>query len=514
MFKKDYLNSVYLFFLGAISAFSLPPYNYFIINFITFTLFFIFIFKKNKISINNKFFFGYGWFFGFGYFLSGLYWISISLTFDETFRFLIPFVIVLLPAFLALFYGIITYLFSIFYSKKVVVSFLIFSILFGSIELVRGFIFTGFPWNLIAFSFSNNTNFIQILSIIGTYSFNLICISLFMSPALLILKKSKSAILACLLFIFVAVSFLTFSNLRNNQVNLIKKDKHNYIIRAVSPNISLDSFYSTQDELKIINRLISLSDPKDNEPTIFLWPEGIIPDSYMNDMKIYENLFSKNFSKNHIIITGIKNLDDKNNKNLYFNSLAVFDNELNLIESYNKVNLVPFGEFMPFENFFNSIGIGTVTNNHQSFSRGLDRKTLNIKNNHFELSLLPLICYEIIYSGRLSKDQEFNYIINISEDGWFGKSIGPKQHFAHSIFRSIESGKYIIRSANNGISAIINPLGIVEKQVKFGNDGYIDLTESKVLKATLFSQYGNLIFIILILLYIFLIFSFNRIENE
>ena len=169
---------------------------------------------------------------------------------------------------------------------------------------------------------------------------------------------------------------------------------------------------------------------------------------------------------------------------------------------------------MPFENFFNSIGIGTVTNNHQSFSRGLDRKTLNIKNNHFELSLLPLICYEIIYSGRLSKDQEFNYIINISEDGWFGKSIGPKQHFAHSIFRSIESGKYIIRSANNGISAIINPLGIVEKQVKFGNDGYIDLTESKVLKATLFSQYGNLIFIILILLYIFLIFSFNRIENE
>ena len=75
-------------------------------------------------------------------------------------------------------------------------------------------------------------------------------------------------------------------------------------------------------------------------------------------MKIYENLFSKNFSKNHIIITGIKNLDDRNNKNLYFNSLAVFDNELNLIESYNKVNLVPFGEFMPFENFFNSIGIG------------------------------------------------------------------------------------------------------------------------------------------------------------
>jgi apolipoprotein N-acyltransferase len=514
LFKKNYLNFIYLIFLGAISAFSLPPYNYFIINFITFTLFFIFIFNKKKISSNSRLFFGYGWFFGFGYFLSGLYWISISLTFDQTFKFLIPFAIVLIPSFLALFYAIITYLFSIFYSKKVVVSFLTFSILFGTIELVRGFIFTGFPWNLIAFSFSDNTNFIQILSIIGTYSFNLICISLFISPALLILRKSKNEILAFIFFIVIAISFLIFGTIRNNQIDLVKKNKHDYIIRVISPNISLDSFYSNKDELKIINELISLSNPKDNQPTIFLWPEGIIPDSYLKDMKKYENLFSENFSKNHLIIMGVKDLDNKNNKDLYFNSLAVFDNKLNLIKSYNKVNLVPFGEFMPFENFFKLIGIGTVTNNHQSFSRGLDRKPLNIKSSRFNISLLPLICYEIIYSGKLSRNNNFDYIINISEDGWFGDSIGPKQHFSHSIFRSIESGKYIIRSANNGISAIINPTGIVEKQVKFGNAGYIDFTESKVLKSTVFARHGNIIFIILILLYIFLIFSFNRIENE
>ena len=514
MFKKIFLNSIYLISLGVISAFSLPPYNYFIVNFITFTLFFIFIFNKKKILFNNKYYFLYGWSFGFGYFLSGLYWISISLTFDQTFRFLIPFVVILMPAFLALFYGIITYLFAVLYSKKVVVSFLIFSILFGTVELVRGFIFTGFPWNLIAFSFSENTNFIQILSIIGTYSFNLICISLFACPALFILRKSRSEIFAFLFFTIIAVGFLIFGTMRINQADSVKKDKLNYIIRAISPNISLDRSYSNQEELKIINELISLSKPKNNQPTIFLWPEGIIPDSYLQDMKVYKDLFSKNFSKDHIIIMGIKDLDNKHNKNVYFNSLAVFDNELNLIKSYNKVNLVPFGEFIPFENLFKLASIGTVTNNHQSFSRGLERKHLNIKNNKFKLSLLPLICYEIIYSGRLSKNPNFDYIINISEDGWFGKSIGPKQHFAHSIFRSIESGKYIIRSANNGISAIINPVGIVEKKVKFGDVGYIDFTESKVLKATLFAQNGNLTFIILILLYIFLIFSFNRIKNE
>ena len=443
-----------------------------------------------------------------------MYWISISLTFDQTFKFLIPLAIILVPSFLAVFYGLITYLFSIFYSKNVIISFLIFSILFGTIEVIRGFIFTGFPWNLIAFSFSKNVNFIQILSIIGTYSFNLICISLFTCPAIFILKKSKKEILLCFFFIVVSVSFLIFGTIKNNQFNLIKKNKHDYIIRAISPNISLDRFYSNQDELKIINELISLSDPKDKQPTIFLWPEGIIPDSYLGDMKIYEGLFSKNFSKNHLIIMGLNDLQYQDNKNLYFNSLAVFDSQLNLIKSYNKIKLVPFGEFVPFENFFETIGLRTITNNYQSFSRGLDRKPLNIKNNKFNLSLLPLICYEIIYSGKLYKHQKFDYIINISEDGWFGKSIGPKQHFAHSIFRSIESGKYIVRSANNGISAIINPIGIVEKKVKFGDTGYIDFTESKVVKTTTFAQYGNITFIILILLYIFLIFSFNRIKNE
>ena len=184
-------------------------------------------------------------------------------------------------------------------------------------------------------------------------------------------------------------------------------------------------------------------------------------------MSIYKDLFLNNFGDNDLIVMGLNSIETINNKNLFFNSMAVFDNKMDLIKSYNKVNLVPFGEFTPFENILGLIGIKTVTNNYQSFSSGDDRAPLNIKNNEIDLSLLPLICYEIIYSGKLSKDNNFDYIVNISEDGWFGNSIGPKQHFSHSIFRSIESGKYIIRSANNGISAIINPMGVIEKKVDF-----------------------------------------------
>ena len=128
--------------------------------------------------------------------------------------------------------------------------------------------------------------------------------------------------------------------------------------------------------------------------------------------------------------------------------------------------------------------------------------------------MLPLICYEIIYSGNIFEDRNFDFIVNISEDGWFGQSIGPYQHFVHSIYRAIESGKYVLRSANNGVAAIVNPLGVVEKQVNLNNTGYVDLIETKKINPTIFSKYGNKIFVLIILLYISLIFSFNRINNE
>jgi len=514
LFKKNFLNFIYIIFLGAISSYSLPPYNYFIINFVSFSLFFIFIFNKKKITLSNKCFFKYGWCFGFGYFLFSLYWVAISLTFDQSFKFLIPLAIILLPSFLAIFYGLLTYFFSVFFSKNVISSFFIFSSIFGTIEFIRGNILSGFPWNLIAFSFSENVYFIQILSIIGTYSFNLICVSLFTAPALFILRNSRKEVIVCFSFIIISVGFLIFGNIKNNKFESLESVKNSYIIKAISSNISLDRFYSEQNELKIINELITISAPKKNEPTIFIWPEGIIPDSYVGDMDIYKDLFLDNFGDDDLIIMGLNSRKNKEGENLFFNSMAIFNNKLELVEKYNKVNLVPFGEFIPFDNILNLIGLKTITNDHQSFSSGDVREPIKIKNNEISLSLLPLICYEIIYSGKLSKNKDFDYIINISEDGWFGKSIGPEQHFSHTIFRSIESGKYIVRSANNGISAVINPMGIVEKEVKFGSIGYVELSESKSVKATPFMLYGNKIFLLLILLYIFLIFSFNKLTHE
>jgi len=507
-----YIEVIFLILLGGITSLSLPPFNFLIINFFSLSLFFIFLIKK-KIN-NHKIFFFYGWFFGFGYFLTNIYWISISLTFDENFRFLIPFTLILIPSFLALFYGLISYLFIILKPKKTLSSIFLFSLIFGIVEFVRGSILTGFPWNLIAYSFSNHLEILSITSIIGTYGFNLFCISLFLCPALYILRDSKKDIVFCLFFPLLTLIFYLNGSSNKDKFFNTQLNKLDYKIRVIGSNISLDRFYSGDGPIKSIEDLIKISSPKKETNTIFIWPEGILPGISQDEIKDYHFKFKDHFSQNHLLILGINSKSKKNEVTSYFNSLSVYDHNLNLLESYNKTNLVPFGEFLPIENLLNKIGLRSLTNNYQSYSKGEKRDIIEINQNNFFLRFLPLICYEIIYSGKLFKNEEFDIIVNISEDGWFGESIGPKQHFIHSIYRAIESGKYVLRSANNGIAAIINPLGIVENQIEFNDVGYIDFFEKRKTQPTVFSKFGNKIFGIIILLYIFLIFSFNRKHNE
>ncbi|MDB4118592.1 apolipoprotein N-acyltransferase [Candidatus Pelagibacter sp.] len=514
MIKRKYIEIIFLIILGAASSLSLPPYNYLIINFFTFSAFFVFLFKKSKITQNKKYFFFYGWLFGFGYFLSSLYWISISLTFDQNFKFLIPISIILIPSFLGIFYGLVTFCFIISKSKKIVSSFLVFSLFFGVFEFIRGSIFTGFPWNLIAYSFVNHLEILSITSLIGTYGFNLFCISLFASPAIFILRKTRKDIGVCVFFLILPLLFYLYGSSYKETFNSSDVKNYDYKVRVIGSNISLDRFYLNIDPVLVINELIEISEPEKDDKTIFIWPEGILPDVTQEELIEFKWLFEDTFSKNHLLFIGINSQKANKEKINYFNSLSIYGHDLKILDFYNKINLVPFGEFLPFENILKKFGLSTITNNYQSFSKGQDRKIIEIKRDDFSLKILPLICYEIIYSGKIFQNQSFDLIVNISEDGWFGRSIGPKQHFAHSIFRSVESGKYLLRSANNGIAAIVNPLGIVEQKVEYGDSGYVDFKKAKKIQPTFFSKYGNKIFITLILLYIFMIFSFNRFKNE
>ena len=367
---------------------------------------------------------------------------------------------------------------------------------------------------MIVYSFSNQKEFLSIISIIGTYGLNLFCISLFTSPAIFIFRKTKKNSVVCFFFILIVISFYIFGLSYQKKFNKLTSEKYDYKIRAIGSNISLDRFYKNINPESIIKDLIKISDPNPNEKTIFVWPEGILPSISQEKINGYKLLFNNKFNENHLLIIGTNSKSLNEDSVKYFNSFSVYDDELNLLNTYNKIKLVPFGEFLPFKNMLSFIGLKSLTNNYQPFTSGDRRDIIEIKKQNFSLKILPLICYEMIYSGKLFEKTNFDLIINISEDGWFGQSVGPKQHFTHSLFRAIESGKYIVRSSNNGIAAVINPIGNIEQSVSFNQSGYADLEKVRKIQPTIFSKYGNKIFGLLILLYIFLIFSFNKIENE
>ena len=502
LLKNKVFTFIIPFGLGIISSFSLPPYSFFFLNFITFPLLLVFFISNYK---NGKWIsFKIGWMFGFGYFISNLYWITNSLTFEENFKPLIPIALILIPLFLGGFYGVVTFVCSFFSLNKKFSSILIFSIFFSLIEFFRGSILGGFPWNLIAFAWTDYLSILQILSFVGTYAFNLLTLTIFLIPTIILFnyKKKTKLLFLILTTVLLIVNFFYGSIILKNNEKVNPRNL-NFVIKIISPKIEIKRFFEDENPEKIISELVQLSKPNNIEKTIFIFPEGALTSIYLEDLKNYSYIFSENYSDQHKIVMGINSTEDKK----VFNSMVVLDSNLNILAKYNKNKLVPFGEFIPFENFFRKFGLKKITQGYGSFSNDVERKIININNINF----IPLICYEIIYSGKINKtNTDFDFIINISEDGWFGNSVGPYQHFSHSIFRSIEEGKNLIRSANNGISAFINPKGQIIKQIKSTERGVIEIKSFEQTKKTLFSSFGNKIFFYFLLIYISLFFFLKK----
>ena len=488
------------FSLGLISSFSLPPYNLFYLNFFSYPvlLWVLLFYSKNKIISFNL-----GWMFGFGYFISNLYWITNALTFEEIFKPLIPFALVLIPLFLGLFYGFSTLVFSFLNPQKNLLSILILATILSIFEYIRGYLFGGFPWNLIAFSFVNYLEFIQILSITGTYTFNSLVILLFLFPIVLFFNYKIKIKISIFIFSLLALSTNYFwgnSNLK--EFELTKKKDLGFNIKIISPKIDINRYFQNENTSEFILELINVSKPNPSSETIFILPEGILSSIYFEDLNKFKALFLNNFSKKHKIILGM-NINE--NQKIY-NSLLVVNNELNILQKYYKNKLVPFGEFLPFENILSNLGFKKITQGYQSFSADNRRDFISFNN----FSFVPLICYEIIYSGQInSSEKNYDFILNISEDGWFGNSIGPYQHFSHSIFRSIEEGKPVIRSSNNGISGFINSKGQVIDKILTTDKGFIEIQSFKKSNNTIFGSHGNKIFFYFLFIYISLIFFFK-----
>jgi len=353
--KNIFFIYIFLLLLGSLSSFSLPPYNFIFINFITYSLFLylIILFKEKKVKLSNFFFLGFA--FGYGYFASSLYWVSHSLTFDKQLTFLMPVAILGLPILLAIFYGAaVIAIHSLI--KKNYVFLLIFSISLSIFEYLRGILFTGFSWNLISYSWSFSLESIQILKFIGTYTFNFFSILIFSIyfNSLWPVQFKKILVNSAFLFIVLISNYLfgkiIINNAEFNQYNDVK-------IKIVQPNIDIAKTWGVENENRNLVTLINLSKANKDEKTLIVWPEGMIQQTNPKDLYKYKEYFNKNFSKNHLIIVGVTNPSISGNKINFYNSLVVLNNNAEVVSVYNKIRLVPFGEFIPFENLLTKWGL-------------------------------------------------------------------------------------------------------------------------------------------------------------
>ncbi len=517
---ENYLNNRFLtlclfpLILGSITVLSFEPFNLTFINFFVLPTFFfliIYIKKKSKSIYRKKPYkknlFLFGTSFGFGFYLSGIHWIANSLTFDDSFKIFIPLALVLIPLFLSLFFSLVVLIIGPFINLNLN-SILLLSGGLAFSDFLRAKILTGFPWNLWAYSISWATELIQILNIIGLFAFNLIIISIFMFPAVLFFKINLSKKL--LLLIYPIILFLIFYIYGNHSINqnrsLLKLNNQKFNIKVISPNFKLEYDIDLKEVESKLQKLIKYSEPTNNSKTLFVWPEGVFSGYNYEELLIFKELFSKNFSKNHFILFGVNKYNPEKNGN--FNSLIIVNNELEILKEYHKQKLVPFGEFLPFEKLLRRIGLKKITEGHGSFLVGGKQENLNLDN----LNILPLICYEVIFTKLIQKSpDETNLIINISEDGWFGDSIGPYQHFPKGIFRAIEQNSFFIRSANKGISAIINNKGEIIKILNPNETGNIEL-EVPLIKNNNKNK-NDLIFFMLLITYYF-IFYYKKNNGE
>ena len=505
------------FFLGLMSVFSFQPFNLSLVNFILLpSLFLITVYvRKRSQSVYRKKpyrknLFLVGFTFGFGFYLSGIFWISYSLTFDSDFKFLIPFAIILIPLFLSLFTGFIT-LISGQYLSYNFSSILLFSGTFAFSDFIRGKILSGFPWNVWGYSWSWFTEILQILNLIGLYAFNLLTITIFTIPAILFFRDTNSQkkliIIFSSLIVFLIYIYGTFSVNKNKElIQLIDVNNKSYV-KIISPNFKLQYNLSMNDVENKLKKLIRYSDPDPKKTTLFIWPEGIFTGYSHAEISQFSHLIKNSFSENHLILFGINTINKNTEK--YFNSLVIVDDNFKILHKYNKIKLVPFGEFLPFESFLNKFGLKKITQGHGSFSKGQIQKQIKID----KFNILPLICYEIIFPELTQKaENETNLIVNISEDGWFGNSIGPHQHFAKAIFRSIENNTFLVRSANKGISAIINNKGEIIKKLNNNEAGSIEI-DIPLLKSGYKSK-NDLIFFILLITYLLIFLKFKIKTND
>jgi apolipoprotein N-acyltransferase len=436
-------------------------------------------------NINQAF--KYGYIFGIGHFFSGLYWIAFApMVYVNDFWWAIPLALLGIPSIMALFIGATC---AVAYNFKDLKLFnLYFSISWVFFEWLRSWIFTGLPWNLMGYGLSFSIAMLQISSVIGVLGLSFIVVYCSTGFAHILNNENDLFKRHLLITSSILIAMLGFGKQRLNQysVNLT-----NTSIRLVQPSIPQTDKWDIDEFIDGLQKHIKLSTINSStDPQIIIWSEAAVPTEIYNPELL--KIISHYLKPTQTLITGATSEKKANGETKLYTGMYGIDSNGNIVFEYDKIHLVPFGEYIPLKEYIPiQIPIKKLTHGLVDFSKGRQLQSIVLNN----LKIKPLICYEVIFSEEVrSNNQNADLIINITNDAWYLNSSGPYQHFHMAQMRAVENGLPLIRSANNGISAIIDPLGRVLKQTKFNEITYIDgYIPDKLSNSTIYSSYPQLL---------------------
>lgn len=440
--------------------------------------------------------FGLGWLAGFAYFMIGCWWVAEAFLVNPDQAWMAPFAASLLPAGLALFWGAATAAYRRLGARQGVERVFLFVALFGLFEWLRGHILTGMPWNPAGATWAAGSAPSQIAAYIGVYGLGLVTV-LSVSVLALAFGPDRWKVKAgYLVFGGVLLAGLFVGGVA--RLSLAEPALTPTVVRVVQPDVDQQAKWEPDQFEAVVRRYINLSASQTGaKPDIIIWPEGALPITANEAFESWVGqAMDQALEPGQTLIAGFSRAEPgAGDEPRYYNSLFVLhdDGQLRISGVYDKYRLVPFGEYLPLGQLMSVTGIRSLVHVPADFSSGPRPRALDLPGAP---RAQPLICYESLYPGFTSSEGgRPGWIINISNDAWFGRSSGPRQHLNLAAYRAIETGLPMVRSTPTGISALIDPWGRVGPRLDPGESGTLDVRLPQPAPVPLYAKIGDFSFL-------------------
>lgn len=486
------LRSVVLILLGMLTVLALPPVHFWPAAFVGLSGFFLFLDQaQTKWAAFIR-----GWLFGIGFFGAGLYWLTNAFLVNaDKHGWLIPIAVPALAAAMGLYIGVTALLgHGLFRNQKsagaIYGRLLLFALAWTVMEWVRGWLFTGFPWNLMGTVWSFSDEMIQPAAYVGAYGLSLLTVLCCLLPAVGFYRSGRSRLVAAVLLVVLPAGLYGVGALRLAQSEVTYHG--GVTLRLVQPNIAQNTKWKHSHQKENFQRLLDMSwkiGPSGKRPSHIIWPETAVTAPINREPRLQRTIASVAPSAG-AVLTGFPRMSPQGEKPFQiWNSFVAINEVGDTLATFDKFHLVPFGEYVPLRGV---IPMPKITAGAVDFSPGPGARTVSFTGLP---AFSPLICYEVIFPDQvIDPDNRPEWLLNITNDGWYGDSPGPYQHLASARMRSVEEGLPLVRVANTGISVITDPYGRIEAAIPYGVQDSIDVSLAHALdKPTLVARYRGVI---------------------